>query len=246
MRWIWLRRTDPSRRWLHLTDDREPIVEAMFQNSTYIELGDGNTALFWSDRWLHGTSLEDMAPCLCNAVSARVRAQCTVAQALTNKQWIKDISGALTVQVLIEYLHVWDQMELIHLNRDPDRLCWRWTADRRFTTASAYRSFFTGQHAVKGAKLLCKARAPPKCKFFIWLVPHDRCWTAHRRKRRNQSRRFLCPLQSGIRNHRSSSFKKSHRSSDDHLCLLKRDMVQGFPQAWLVEPRSFPGLHFLC
>ena len=101
MRWLWLRRTDPSRPWLHLTDDREPIVEAMFQNSTYIELGDGNTALFWSDRWLHGTSLEDMAPCLCNAVSARVRAQCTVAQALTNKQWIKDISGALTVQVLV-------------------------------------------------------------------------------------------------------------------------------------------------
>jgi len=79
------------------------------------------------------------------------------------------------VQVLIEYLHVWDQIQLIQLNHDPDRVCWKWTADRRFTTASAYRSFFMGQHAVKGAKFLCKTRAPPKCKFFIWLALHDRC-----------------------------------------------------------------------
>jgi len=30
---------------------------------------------------------------------------------------------------------------------------------------------------------LChKTRAPGKCKFFMWLVLHDRCWTAIRRK----------------------------------------------------------------
>ena len=57
MKWLWLRRTDPSRPWLHLSDDREPVVDAMFRASIYLELGDGATALFWSDRWLQGVSL---------------------------------------------------------------------------------------------------------------------------------------------------------------------------------------------
>ena len=116
LRWLWLRKTDSSRPWLHLNDDREPLVEAMFQASVYVELGDGTTALFWSDRWLQGSSFQDLAPCLCNAVSARVRAQRTVAQALSNRQWIKDITRALTVQVLVEYLQTWDRMQLIQLS----------------------------------------------------------------------------------------------------------------------------------
>ena len=157
----------------------------MFQASIYIELGDGCIALFWSDRWLQGASLLDLAPCLCNAVSERVRAKCTVAQALHNKQWIKDITGSLTVQVLLEYLQIWEQMQHIQLFSHPDRVCWKWTADQTFTTASAYQSFFIGQHPIMGGKLLRKTAAPPKCKFFIWLALHDRCWTAHRRKRRN-------------------------------------------------------------
>jgi len=64
-----------------------------------------------------------------------------------------------------------------------DRLCWKWTADRTFSTASAYQSFFIGQQSVEGARLLRKAHAPAKCKFFIWLVQHDKCWTAARRRR---------------------------------------------------------------
>jgi len=185
LRWLWLRKTDPSRPWLHLNDEREPMVKAMFQASVYLEIGDGATALFWSDRWLQGASLQELAPCLCKAVSSRVRAQRTVAQALSNRQWIKDISRALTVQVLFEYLQTWDRMQLIHLNANPDRVCWKWTADQRFTTASAYQSFFVGQHPIKGARFLCKTSAPPKCKFFIWLAFHDRCWTVQRRKKRN-------------------------------------------------------------
>jgi hypothetical protein len=64
-----------------------------------------------------------------------------------------------------------------------DKICWRWTPDKTFSTSSAYLSFFIGQHPIVGAKLLRKVRAPAKCKFFIWLVLHKRCWTADRRKR---------------------------------------------------------------
>jgi len=51
-----------------------------------------------------------------------------------------------------------------------DRICWKWTSDKIFTTSSAYRPFFIGQHPIKGAKILQKMRTPAKCKFFVWLV----------------------------------------------------------------------------
>ena len=93
MRWLWLKRAEGNRSWQDLPTKEEPIVQAMFQESIYFELGDGNMALFWSDRWLQGQSLLDVAPCLCNAVDTRVRKRRTVAHALQNNCWISDISG---------------------------------------------------------------------------------------------------------------------------------------------------------
>ena len=39
-----------------------------------------------------------------------------------------------------------------------------------------------------------KAWAPPKCKFFAWLIIHNRVWTADRLQRRGWSNCNLCPL----------------------------------------------------
>jgi hypothetical protein len=94
-----------------------------------------------------------------------------------------NIQGALTVQVLLDYLMIWDKLESVSLTDSPDQTLWRWTKDGSFTTASAYRLFFSGQHGIPGAKLLHKTRAPSKYKFFIWLVLHDRVWTAARRRK---------------------------------------------------------------
>jgi len=170
-------------------------VEAMFQASIYVELGDGCKAMFWTDRWLQGKSLADIAPCLCAAVGRQAQNRRTVAQALQGDSWITDISRALTVQVILDYLLVWDLTRDIQLEVDrPDKICWKWTADKVFSTSSAYLSFFIGQHPIEGAKLIRKTRAPAKCKFFIWLVFHDRCWTADRRKRHGLQDDDYCAL----------------------------------------------------
>jgi len=39
-----------------------------------------------------------------------------------------------------------------------------------------------------------KNHAPSKCKFFIWLILHDCCWTAERRKRHNLQDVDACML----------------------------------------------------
>ena len=74
------------------------------------------------------------------------------------------------MQVLLEYLQIWDRTREVQLlENQPYKI---------FSTASAYSAFFIGQHPIEGAKLLRKTRALAKCKFFIWLVLHEGCWTA--------------------------------------------------------------------
>lgn len=39
-----------------------------------------------------------------------------------------------------------------------------------------------------------KTWAPPKCRFFLWLVAHNRCWTADRLAHRGLPHPERCPL----------------------------------------------------
>lgn len=195
MRWLWQKRSMEARSWHALPDAQENIVEQMFFTSTYVEVGDGRKALFWSDCWLQGQSIMQIAPCLFNAVGPRIKKKRTVSEALHGDRWTRDITGALTVQVILDYLHIWDLTRDIHLDADQrDRICWKWTPDRQFSTSSAYSAFFIGQHPTEGAKILHKTRVPAKCKFFIWLVLHERCWTAERCKRHGLQDDDTCVL----------------------------------------------------
>jgi hypothetical protein len=86
-----------------------------------------------------------------------------VAQGLPNDSWVRDIKGALTVQVILDFFLVWDATHnLVFQNEVQDMFLWKWTNDHRFSTASAYRAFFIGQIEIPGAKLLKKAHAPSK------------------------------------------------------------------------------------
>jgi hypothetical protein len=86
-----------------------------------MDLGDGKRALFLSDKWLDGRAIEDIAPCLHRPVGTRTKKQRTVAEALTGDQWVQDIRGALTVQVRLEFLQVWDLTRGIQLHSPPHR-----------------------------------------------------------------------------------------------------------------------------
>lgn len=57
-------------------------VQAFFRASTYTILGNGSKALFWTDRWVQGKAIQDMAPTLISLVSLRHISSETVASAL--------------------------------------------------------------------------------------------------------------------------------------------------------------------
>ena len=131
---------------------------------------------------LHNYSIR-FAPHLFAAVS-RVGRKRTLREALASDRWARDIVGALTVQVLCQYLKVWEIARDTVLDQTrSDRFVWKWSADGKYSASSTYRAFFAGSTVLLGARELWKTRAPPKVKFFRWLAFHGRLWTADRRRR---------------------------------------------------------------
>jgi hypothetical protein len=125
-RWLWLQRTDPDRAWASLPVKVEPEIQQFFEASITVRVGNGANTLFWTDNWLDGESLVDLAPALIMMVSPQIKKNRTVQQALQNRNWVRDITGGLSVIAIIEYLHLWDNLEDIQLlPEQEDVVRWR-------------------------------------------------------------------------------------------------------------------------
>jgi hypothetical protein len=124
LRWLWLRKIDPHRPWAMLPDiyGREAGTRCVsFLHLHHCWRWIQHIVLFWVDRWLQGMS------CLIKAVGPRIQKCRTVKEALTNRRWVRDIKGALTVQVLLDYLSlsIWERLRQVTLNDEPDQFRWR-------------------------------------------------------------------------------------------------------------------------
>lgn len=99
-------KTDPSRPWAGLPIQVPREAEPLFNVAVDAIIDNGEKILFWTDLWLNGNTMAKVAPNLYQTVPKRIAKRRTVAQALQNRGWVGDIKGALTVQVLVEYLQV--------------------------------------------------------------------------------------------------------------------------------------------
>ncbi|WVZ80002.1 hypothetical protein U9M48_027520 [Paspalum notatum var. saurae] len=111
MRWLWFMKADTLRPWAGLPVQVPRQAKAFFEIAVEIAVDSGENTKFWTDRWLNGKRVADLAPNLLQAIPKRVVKRRTVSQALSNRCWVSDIKGALTVQVLTEYLHIWELLE---------------------------------------------------------------------------------------------------------------------------------------
>jgi hypothetical protein len=159
------------------------------------EIGDGKSTHFCSDRWLAGQRVEDLAPHLLPMVSKRTVSKRTVLEALTDSRWIQDLQGVLSWEVLMEITLLWEAFAGVNLQPGiPDRHFWRVSSSRKYSATSAYATIFHGSLQSDAFDRVWKTWAPPKCAFFIWLVIHNRCWTADRLAKRDLPRPSCCPL----------------------------------------------------
>ncbi|KAG0545813.1 hypothetical protein BDA96_02G394400 [Sorghum bicolor] len=183
LRWEWQRRTDPSALWARLPCRPDAATIAMFRASVQVELGSGDLARFWTDSWLPCGSLCLATPDLFSAVGRRRRSH-SVREALLDRRWTRDITGATTAAVIADYLMLWDVLQGVQLQPGiDDRFIWRWSADGTYDAASAYRAFFHGTTGLAGA-----------IKFFFSLALQKRLWTAERRWRHGLQQHADCLL----------------------------------------------------
>jgi hypothetical protein len=194
--WLWLRYMDCSRPWASIKANEDKRTSAFFFASVRFVLGDGATFLFWVDPWLDGKCIADLMPDLAGTIPARRRRNCTVAYTMQGLAWIRDIKGALTVQVIMQYLQLFQMLQSVQLRPGAhDQLVWRCNPNGCYSSRSAYAALMLGQSSVLGCKELWKTKAPNNCRFFVWLVLLGRCWTTdrlHRRGLRSNSTCILC------------------------------------------------------
>uniref|UniRef100_A0A8I6WDL2 Reverse transcriptase zinc-binding domain-containing protein n=1 Tax=Hordeum vulgare subsp. vulgare TaxID=112509 RepID=A0A8I6WDL2_HORVV len=192
-RWPWLRWDPEEIPWRMLPNDQEGEVTAIFSAATSVCLGDGERAKFWTDNWLpEGGSIATMSPSLLSFVKKPSR---TVRDALQNRSWVRDISRGDSVLAIAQYLTVWDITQNILLTPGvPDHLQWKLNEDHLFSVKSAYNMFFLASVRFACYKLIWKSKAPPRCKFFMWLVVHRRFLIADNLERRGWPSNGYCPL----------------------------------------------------
>lgn len=93
MRWQWLQKTWADRPWIGLELRCHVNMLALFTIVITSQVGNGNNTLFWTDRWLHGCSIEDLASSVVACVTPRSKRNRTVAQALENDDWMSEVQG---------------------------------------------------------------------------------------------------------------------------------------------------------
>jgi hypothetical protein len=62
-----------------------------------------------------------------------------VASALADMSWTADITGALTVQILGQFVSLYQQLQHVQLSSSAtDRLEWRWTANGSYSLVQEF------------------------------------------------------------------------------------------------------------
>jgi hypothetical protein len=90
---------------------------------------------------------------------------------------------------------IWDIIDSIVLQHEvPDQFRWKLTQSGSYSSKSAYAAFFVGTIKMGPWKRIWRSWAPPRCKFFIWLFFHNRCWTADRLAKRGLPHPEACPF----------------------------------------------------
>jgi hypothetical protein len=195
MRWLWLSRTEPSRPWIGLPMKIPKKATSFFNEVVLTVVGDGASTKFWKDKWLHGKKIADLAPRLLATIPKRIVNNRTVIEALTNRKWIADIKGALSVGVLIDYLQLWEMLSAIELQPGvEDRHIFSIAPDGMYSAKSAYNGLFMGSVSFGHFTRVWKTWAPPKCRFFIWLAAHNKCWTTDRLAKKGLNHHEKCLL----------------------------------------------------
>jgi hypothetical protein len=148
-------------------DDEDKLLFAAW---TTIVLRDGKKTSFWDSGWIQGRRPKDIAPTLFQASRKKKR---SVYDAQSNNNWIHNLSfnGQVTNDLLDAFVELWSLVQAVHLQpQQEDTIIWKLTKSGTYSATSAYKAQFLGCAATPTISSIWKSWAPPKCKFFAWLI----------------------------------------------------------------------------
>jgi hypothetical protein len=120
-------------------------ARAFFSVVLISKVGNGANTLFWTNKWVHGQKIADLVPRLFEVIPKRITNRRTVQEALTNRRWILDIIGTLSVGVLVDYLHLWNLILDFEMQPDvKDKHILSIAANGAYSAKAAYEGLFTG------------------------------------------------------------------------------------------------------
>jgi hypothetical protein len=131
-------------------------------------------------------------------------------------------------------------LEAVKLNDQEDSISWRWTANGVYSVASAYECQFLGSMIRFKVVDIWKAKTEQKCKFFAWLVSHNRALTDDNMIKKGWPCNHLCSLCSCIEETTSHLLAQCNYSEAvwnliaPHFNLpgFSVMVVQGGPKQW--------------
>lgn len=91
--WLWLLKSDTSKPWSGLPILIPRKAQVLFGMAVHTQIGDEESTKFWTDWWLQGKYVAELAPNLSNLIPKRMVKRRTVIQALQNRGWVGDIRG---------------------------------------------------------------------------------------------------------------------------------------------------------
>jgi hypothetical protein len=189
LRWIWQAKTGATRPWSGLLEQPSQTDQALFASMTEVTIGNGMRTSFWADSWA-GEPLKKQWPLLFEVSWRKNR---TVADALENDHWLMDLRGRISIDLLFDFVSLRQIVRGCTLDPDiEDTFRWKSTSGS-YSASSAYTLQFeeTQQSPLRH---IWPAWAPPKCKFFFWLLLQRRVFTADRLLRFGMPNQYFCPL----------------------------------------------------
>jgi hypothetical protein len=132
---------------------------------TEVTIGNAGPASFWSDSWA-GEPLRKRWPLLYDISRHKNR---TVAEAICNDHWLLDLRGRVSPGLLPDFVMLREVARSCTLAPDTeDAFRWR-SPSGAYSATSAYALQFDGTEQ-SSLRHILPVWAPPKCKFFVWLL----------------------------------------------------------------------------
>jgi hypothetical protein len=167
----------------------DPIDRQLLFSSTWIQVGNGEATPFLEAKWLLGAAPKELAPNLFAVARFKRR---SVALELHNDNWIRNLSNISTPIQLEEFSMLFMAISDITLDNSNDLIFWKWTADKKFSVASAYECQFIGAMISFSTADIWQANFDHKSKFVAWLVMHNRVLTADNMMKKNWHSNPMC------------------------------------------------------